>query len=163
TRDEIEDEGIRRALLAAENADLVLWVEDATAPFSEETIPKPGQITLKVLNKCDLIPGVMREGYIPVSAKTGQGLPELKEHLWQKAVGGVNLDKVGISRERHFQALERSLQSLGRAENLILSQAAVELVAEELRESLDALGEITGRHRTAHLLETIFSQFCIGK
>lgn len=162
TADEIEDEGIRRALVAAENADVVIWVEDATQ-FSGDLPPnREGQKVIRVINKCDLNP-LQVEGYLSLSARSGEGLAELKEMLWNTGVGELSREQVGISRERHYRAVNRGLKALSGAIKLLRENQPIEMVAEDLREALEALGEITGRNRTAHLLESIFSQFCIGK
>jgi tRNA modification GTPase len=99
-----------------------------------------------------------------VSARTGEGLDQLRRKLldiagWQAAPEGVF-----IARERHLHALRRVDAHLMEAAALIAQQAqALDLLAEELRLAQNALSEITGEFSADDLLGVIFSRFCIGK
>ena len=101
---------------------------------------------------------------ITLSAKTGEGLDQLRTKLlaiagWQAAPEGVF-----IARERHLHALRRVDAHLMEAAGLLARQAqALDLLAEELRLAQNALSEITGEFSADDLLGVIFSRFCIGK
>jgi tRNA modification GTPase len=91
------------------------------------------------------------------------GLPALRAHL-KEALGFQSLDSGVISaRRRHLDALGRTAEALGAAQDRLLSGTSSELVAEELKLAHDALSEITGRFTSDDLLGEIFSSFCIGK
>jgi tRNA modification GTPase len=98
-----------------------------------------------------------------LSALTGEGLPELREHL--KACMGYQTPEGGAisARRRHLEALERALRYTQEAARQLLERRAGELVAEELRGAQQALAEITGEFTSEDLLGRIFAGFCIGK
>ncbi len=171
TCDLIEQEGIKRSLAAASNADLVLFVLDASRAISEgerELLDRIGKgRCLLVFNKIDLIkePLVVGEGAVALSAKEKIGLEELKDAIertiWQK--GALNKEEIILTEERHRDGLQRSLSSLKRALALLESSGSAELVAYETRASLLELGYILGTDVTEEVLSQIFSKFCIGK
>jgi len=98
-----------------------------------------------------------------LSAKTGEGVNELKTAL--KEFAGLNTSVEGgfIARRRHLDALARSRDSLEAAREQLLVHRAGELVAEDLRKAHQALETITGSFSADDLLGEIFSSFCIGK
>ena len=177
--DEVEKIGIARAWDQIRQADAVVFLHDLTradqAAYQEAdariavTLAQdidPGIPVLQVWNKADAAstPPSAPEALF-LSAKTGEGLAALRERLlslagWQTGAG----DGVFMARERHVQALGRVAQALEQA-NQILNQpdAALDLLAEELRQAQNALGEITGEFSADDLLGVIFSRFCIGK
>src|SRR5690606_25955411 len=98
-----------------------------------------------------------------LSARAGQGLDLLRQHL-QRLAGFVPGEEGGfIARRRHLDALHRAQSALLRAEEQLHVYRAGELLAEELRLAQNALGEITGSVTPDDLLGAIFSSFCIGK
>ena len=161
----IEREGIRRALQRAEEADLVLWIIDATAPAVDipPDIAGRGAHVLRVLNKID-VPAARRD--VPydraISAQTGAGIPELIEALSgivQMAAGSA--ETMAITQGRHRKQIETcldALQSIGLSNSL-----PAELAAEQLRIAADALGRIVGRIDPEDVLDQVFARFCIGK
>jgi tRNA modification GTPase len=164
--DEIEGEGIRRALDRAEKADLRLAVFDATAlpALDPRTLALLGPSTIAVVNKADRAPGLDAGAAVPgalaVSAATGAGLPALLERLTGMVADG--LDAAGppaLTRARHRAALEDCRAALSRA----LDAPLPELAAEDVRLASRALGRITGRVDVEDLLDVIFRDFCIGK
>jgi tRNA modification GTPase len=168
--DPIEREGIRRAWAEIERADLVLVLVDGTrgADADDRAILKrlPAELPrLIVHNKIDLGGHAFGElcGELYVSAKTGQGIPELI--AWLKRFLGYRGDDQGvfIARRRHLEALQHAVRHLDQAERRLSEQTAPELVAEELRCAQDALGRIIGRLDADALLGEIFASFCIGK
>jgi len=150
-------------------ADLVLYVVDATRglPAAEMAALPAGTATLVVWNKTDLadalpVPVIEDRPAIPVSALTGAGLAELREQL--KAAAGYQSDAGAWSaRRRHLDALGRAQSLFELAEGRLGERASFELVAEELRQAHQALGEITGTVSSDALLGAVFATFCIGK
>jgi tRNA modification GTPase len=165
--DRVEEEGIRRARSALQSADAVLWIQDATDPEPggiDESIPADTQVTV-VHNKIDLCEQSPQErkGGLALSAKTGEGLAALRQHI-RKLAGYENLGEGAFTaRKRHLHALERAAAHFATGRTALEETRAGELLAEELRLSHQALGEITGTVSSDDLLGRIFSQFCIGK
>jgi tRNA modification GTPase len=165
--DRVEKEGIRRARDALQKADAVLWIKDASEPTSEkidEPLPEGVPITI-VLNKIDLCDGSSKdvEGAISLSAKTGEGLDNLRQHI-RSLAGYENLGEGAFTaRKRHLQALGVAAKHFNTGRDALEKTRAGELLAEELRLSHQALGEITGAVSSDDLLGRIFSEFCIGK
>jgi tRNA modification GTPase len=113
---------------------------------------------LVVLNKADLVPERdQQELYI--SARTGEGLPELIKLLGEQAARGASTDAPLLTRARHRYAVEQVASCIGAA----LRERAPELAAEQLRRALHELGRITGVVDLDELLEVVFRDFCIGK
>ncbi|MFC0388006.1 tRNA uridine-5-carboxymethylaminomethyl(34) synthesis GTPase MnmE [Muricoccus vinaceus] len=158
--DEIEAEGVRRALHRGEAADIVLAV------LVCEASPDPATLALMarrpcvvVANKADL-GGPVPDGAIPVSAVTGQGLGLLRARLQaEAALLAPSTGAALLSRPRHRAALRDTLAQLGEAQAALLP----ELRADALREALRALGRLTGRVGAEDILDRIFAEFCIGK
>lgn len=168
--EEVEQEGIRRALLQQDLADRILLVVDASqdpfiTPVEEQVLAQFAAKTTLIVNKVDIAPtpsGVTQEA-IALSAKTGQGLNLLKEHL--KSIMGYRAGESStfIARRRHLTALGVTLESCEKAKEQLVRFKAGELVAQELKMAQDALGEIVGKVTTDDLLGEIFANFCIGK
>lgn len=167
----VEAEGVRRALTAAEEADLKLFV--AEAPQWEADVarldPLLDEASLVLINKCDLEPGLGLPGAVPtgqsmltVSARTGAGMTQLIAALTQAVSAGLEASEAPpITRARHRQALEDCCNHLAAA--LSGDGAASELVAEDVRLAARALGRITGRVDVEDILDVVFADFCIGK
>jgi tRNA modification GTPase len=157
--DPIEREGVRRATERAQASDITLLLLDGTAedPFSGLGEPKA---TLTVWNKSDLPWPQPRDG-LKISAKTGEGFSELLSLLEknvQKALE-IKSNSPVFTRARHRHELEAARSALERA----TAASQSELMAEDLRLALRALGRITGRVDIEELLDVIFRDFCIGK
>lgn len=165
--DRIEAEGIRRARNALEAADAVLWIKDATQPDDDaidESVPEGVTLTI-VHNKTDLCeaPPVESSGALLISAKTGAGLDGLRAELRRLAGYENQGEGAFTARKRHISALERASEHFSIGRTALLETKAGEILAEELRQSHAALGEITGAMSSDDLLGRIFSEFCIGK
>jgi tRNA modification GTPase len=161
----VEAEGIRRALARAGDADLVLWVVDATAPeWDAPAGLAPGHTEqIAVLNKIDLAPTAgARKDCPKVSAKTGEGIVQLVDALAEKAVLGTEQGAGAPlpTRTRHRVELEAAHAALMRYGDAALGP---ELKAEELRIAAHHLGRLTGRIDVEEVLGAIFAEFCIGK
>jgi tRNA modification GTPase len=175
--DTVEQIGIERAWGQIEQADAVLFLHDLTrtadnaytasdaeiAQTLSERLPK-GVPVIDIWNKADAVPAPTAQEGITLSAHTGEGLQALRQRLlheagWQQASEGLY-----IARERHVQALLRVREHLDIAQQLLAAQAqSLDLLAEELRQSQNALNDITGEFSADDLLGVIFSSFCIGK
>ncbi len=181
TSDPIETEGIRRALAAREDADLVLAVVDGsetlTAEDTELLKSLAGRSSVIVISKSDLLPRLDDEliadvcssaravAIQKVSAKTGQGLDALKASIRSSLVrpGLEASESALVTNARHLDALRKAEAGLQRVQGCVTDGAPAELLAAELRAAADALGEITGDITTDEILDVVFSQFCIGK
>ena len=171
TTEPVELEGVRRACRQLEQADLILWVYDTRlglAPNELEALPAAIPVTL-IRNKIDLAPPgddapiLTETPVISLSALTGRGLAELRQHVKSRAgIEGIGEGSF-VARRRHLDALRRSLDAMQRAAHTLESGIGVEVVALELLEAQRACGEITGEVTPDDLLERIFSSFCIGK
>lgn len=172
--DVAEAEGVRRALNEVDRADRVLYILDAAAdePLDWRAELKklpPGVPVTLIFNKIDLSGGAPRadESHDPpqvfLSAKTGEGVALLREHLKTRA-GYTSGDAGALSaRRRHLDALRRAQSCVVQAAETLRTTRAFELFAEDLRRAQLALCEITGEFTSDDLLGEIFSSFCIGK
>ncbi len=174
SRDPVETEGVRRARLAVQRADRLLWMvdvrDDLEAGLEQARGEADGDIAVTVIqNKVDLVaagPGRLERDGITVmrlSALTGDGVSLLREHL--KALAGFGGEVTGTfsARSRHLDALKRAESYVRDARAQLLQTGALELAAEELRSAQSALSEVTGEMTSDDLLGEIFSSFCIGK
>lgn len=175
TSDQIEAEGVRRARLALQSADIALIIEDASSAETDyESLVKevPDGITcIRVANKTDLDTSAYRTQSgvddpgpdLWISAKTGQGIDRLRTRI-REAVGAADHAEGSFSaRQRHIDALKRASQHLVTGKQQLEESRAGELLAEECRLAQQALGEITGEFLPDDLLGEIFTSFCIGK
>ncbi len=176
--DEVERIGIERAWQEIEQADRVLFMVDGTTTDASEPaaiwpefmarLPKTLPITV-VRNKADItgetlgIEDVSTHSLIKLSARTGEGIDLLRNHLKESMGFTSNTESGFLARRRHLQALECAAEHLEQGREQLVSAYAGELLAEELRLSQQALSEITGEFTSDDLLGRIFSSFCIGK
>ncbi|MCX8585545.1 tRNA uridine-5-carboxymethylaminomethyl(34) synthesis GTPase MnmE [Gilliamella sp. B3023] len=176
--DEVERIGIERAWQEIDQADRVLFMVDSTTtneanpeklwPEFIERLPKNMPVTV-IRNKADLTGEPLgyseQNGYclIQLSARTGEGITLLRDHL--KQVMGFTSSTEGgfLARRRHLQALEKAAEHLNNGKYQLTTFHAGELLAEELRLAQESLSEITGQFTSDDLLGRIFSSFCIGK
>ena len=168
--DPVEQEGIRRAWQAIEQADLMILLIDDTQGRDDETLAIISQLpdTLRVIevhNKIDLTGRAegLNDEILGISAQNGSGIEALriliKQHMGYEGGGEGQF----LARRRHLQALEQAHQHVHAAREQLEVFHAGELMAEELKQAHDALGEITGKMTPDDLLGEIFSSFCIGK
>lgn len=168
--DEIEKEGISRSQQAVKNADIVVFLNDATESFSIDLYNQLLELTSKdriliVLNKVDLNPGESFNGDIKVSAKTGIGISDLFNLMKDKAIGSNNYTEKSaiISSIRHYGALQKALEQLKNAKRSVENKMSGEFISTDLRSAEDFLCEIIGIVSSDEILNNIFSKFCIGK
>ena len=157
--DAIEQEGVSRARARAHEADLVLWL---IPPQGPETEAPSARRLLRVGTKADL-GGSRADCDLLVSAASGKGIPELIERLAAEAEAALGGGDAIVTRERHRNALERAHACVLRARQMLETDGPLELAAEEVRLASRAVGEITGRVDVEHVLDRLFSSFCIGK
>ena len=163
--DEIEQAGMERTRRALTDADLVLHVMDASLPAPEAPLaPEPRAIL--VLNKCDAGEHASWSGLgdVRISCATGAGLDELSAAIAGRALGGAAREDWAVSiNARHQACLESAVTSLLAVLEGLDTARSLDLVAEDLRAAMEAIGDIVGRPDTEDLLGIVFSQFCIGK
>lgn len=165
--DIVEQEGVKRARQMIEKADRVLFVVDVndTEPSIRESLPVNIGVTT-VYNKIDKhnrTAELTSENELYLSAKTGEGIDLLKQHL--KNIMGYQQKTEGqfTARRRHLDAIDTAEEHLKAADTNLHVLKAGELLAEELRLAQEALSSITGEFSSDDLLGRIFSDFCIGK
>jgi tRNA modification GTPase len=174
--DEVEAIGIRRSWAEIETADAVVFLHDLTRADDPahraddariaERLPAglmaAGRL-LHVFNKADVAPSQGGDG-LHLSALTGEGLDALRRRLLEVAGWQAMPEGSFIARSRHVEALRRTAEHVARAcAHAAVADAALDLLAEELRLAHNALGEITGTFTADDLLGEIFGRFCIGK
>ncbi|MAF98300.1 MAG: tRNA uridine-5-carboxymethylaminomethyl(34) synthesis GTPase MnmE [Micavibrio sp.] len=163
-QERIESEGIRRALKRAEEADIVVLLFDGSAnDIDAHTLNLIDERSLLVMNKVDISSdsdGSIIDGALLISAKNGQGLDKFLETLLEKIkMMMISREMPSLTRKRHRLYIEEVYEALER-----ISQAELpELIAEDVRMAIRALGRITGRVDVEDLLDVIFRDFCIGK
>jgi tRNA modification GTPase len=167
TKNPIEREGVARAKKAADNADCILYIIDASANPTEKI--KPQKNTIIVKNKIDLtqdIPGKNSDNERVVfclSAVSKEGVDELVDHLKKFFGSDLNQEETFTARRRHLNSINQAHDCFAAAAEQINNNQATDLVAEELLQAQNAISEITGEFTNEDLLEKIFSRFCIGK
>lgn len=178
TGDIIEKIGVERSMQAAEAADLILLVLDASESLSKEDIEilekNRDKKILVLANKTDLESiidyGVLydsaaKENIIEISAKTGEGLDRLKDRIKEMFFAGdIDYENTEVvSSVRHKAALENALVSLKRALETAAARLPEDFISIDLTDAYNYLGEITGDSVDEDLLDKIFSEFCLGK
>jgi tRNA modification GTPase len=178
THDQIEEEGIRRSYEKIEEADLILYLIDASQPVDADEIKmiealkerNPDAKFLLVCNKIDK----GREGIqldlanmqkVKISALTREGIAELKQKMKALVMDSEKRmeGSVMLTNLRHYEAVRNALQSLEQAEAQLMRHAPTELIASDLRNVLHHIGTITGKVTADDILNHIFAKFCIGK
>jgi tRNA modification GTPase len=175
TDDEVERMGVARSRSALERADMALLIVDGSqeltsADWDIATLigRKPA---LLVVNKYDLpqmeLPPELLSAAprLKVSALTGEGITDLEDAIVELVFSGAvtSADTPLVSNPRHQASLKRALDHVRAAQGGQLGGLSPDLVAIDVREAVDALGEITGETISEDLLEAIFSDFCVGK
>jgi tRNA modification GTPase len=177
---QIERLGIERARAALSESRVAIWVLDAGEALTAEDQALAGRLeghrVLVALNKCDRPKRIDHAAVatrlngatwrtVEVSAITGVGLDAMRAALAELAGAGSAGARGGpvAAHPRHVEALERARAALERASEAAAAGASGEIVALELREGLEAIGEVSGRRASEELLDRIFSRFCIGK
>ena len=175
SEDQVEQEGVRLSLDRIPKADLVLFVVDGSATFNEEDeaiLKAIGTKSLIVVrNKSDLpacavLPADTAAPSVAISTVTGAGVPELRDAITDAFMHGAAIDGrefVAVSKARHRDALLKARESLQYFVSNLHAGVNMELLPIDLRDALDAVGEVTGETTADDVLDKIFSSFCIGK
>lgn len=190
TADEIEAIGVQKAKEKVEQAEVLVYLADASqTDYSEDfemlkslvrkdlklivCLTQTDKVEAKVEIEAKQFEKIQQNFekeidfpfvFIPISAKENQNVQDLKDELSAfveslKSEG----DQVVITNQRHYESLRKSLQAVQQVKEAVHSQITTELLAYELRNALEALGEISGEFTNDEVLGNIFSKFCIGK
>jgi len=191
--DPIEQIGVQRSREAAEGADVVMLVFDGSDNLTSQDYQVCTEVqamgfgstqytntysrarpVLLVVNKADY-PLVVKDeelqrlwpsfSIVHTSTRTGAGLPELEDALADLVLAGktVSSDSVLVTSARHQEALQRVASHLQASQTSLEQDLPLDFVSIDLRAAFEALGEVTGETASEDLLDTIFSEFCIGK
>jgi tRNA modification GTPase len=172
-----EKEGVRRSIKSIENADLVIALFDGSEPLRKEDFEVVEKVknknTIYILNKSDLPVIADRDSslvphpssFLKISATWGDGIEELKDKIADSSLRDWKEEREGvvISNLRHKTSIGHAAVDLEKAMKALAEDQPLEIIAIELRNSLDSLGEIVGAVTTEDILNKIFSDFCIGK
>jgi len=175
SEDQVEQEGVRLSLERIPRADLVLFIVDGSAAFTSEDQAILDAIGTKsvivVRNKSDLpcccdLPAGLMGPMVSISTVTGSGIADLRDAIHTSFIHGKAIDGrefIAVSHARHRDALVKSQQALLRFSANLQAGVNMELLPIDLRDALDAVGEVTGETTADDVLDRIFSSFCIGK
>lgn len=187
TDDTIENMGIERTFSKLEQSEIAIWLIDGTSTteaiteLAHQIIPRCQNKQLIIaINKSDLISQEQRQSLtclsetltnlLPgtrtlfLSAKNDTGTDSLEEHLIAAAqLPNVSDNDVVVSNVRHYEALSHALHAIQRVQEGLISALPSDFIAQDIRECMHYLGEITGEITTDEILGSIFSRFCIGK
>jgi len=175
TTDTIEKIGIARAFEKIEQAQLAIYLFEATKNKATEikTLKEkyPDKQILLIANKIDEVTEgrlkelkAMHSGIQLISAKTGLGVEDLKNTLLSlSSAGNLGNNDTIVTNNRHYDALLKALEAIQKVKEGMDIELSSDLMAIDIREALFHLGEITGSVSTDDLLGNIFSNFCIGK
>jgi tRNA modification GTPase len=183
TEDEVETLGIERTFQKIDQASIVIWMIDTThfnkeiEYIADHIVPRTkNKKLIIVFNKIDKISAeeqaILDEEFLPhvpaerlyLSAKFKKNTEKLEKAL----LAAANLPEIGegdvaVTNLRHYEALTKALESLRRTEKGLKSKLPADLIAQDIRECMHYLGEITGEITTDDVLGNIFAKFCIGK
>jgi tRNA modification GTPase len=176
---DIEKKGIAKGREAARTADLVIFVVDAHAGWEEVAAAEFAAIAdgnyIIALNKRDLglsawndgaAPAAQEERIVETSAVTGEGLDRLRELIFRYTTegeaGGLGRERIAVN-ARQGTALRRAEAAIERLAEESAEGSPAEILSVELREALEAIGDVTGRSVASRVLDEIFSRFCVGK
>jgi tRNA modification GTPase len=178
TEDALEAAGVRFTRQRLDEADLVLFMVDCSAPLTDKDLAIYDLVgkrkTILAINKIDLgsdeqareIAGRLQGlPWVKISALYNEGIDSLKDAVFREVTdqkGPTDLPSI-VPNLRHKVKIERALEAAREIEGGFRAGRSPELVAVDLREALDALGEIIGETTTEDILDQIFSHFCIGK
>ncbi len=179
TEDTVEKLGTERARMAAEEAGLVLALVDGSQPFTPEDeailrLAAGKEHWLLLLTKADLpqkailpelsaLPGTAPAAVLPLSARTGEGLPALESAVTALFPQGEAESGGLLTNPRQAEAVGRALDAVRRAEEALTLGMTPDVILTDAEEALSALGELTGATAREEIVDAIFSRFCVGK
>lgn len=166
TEDTVEKIGVEKSRSAAEDAALILAVFDASKPLDEEDVAikmlAESKKHIFVLNKADLGKYVDLDGIL-VSAKSGENMDGLMRKIADFAQEDVSDSDTIITNERHFECLSRCFESVSRALSSAECGMPQDMLAIDIQQAIEDLGEITGQTVSQEIVDRIFHNFCLGK
>ncbi len=176
-RGRLEKIGIHRAEQKMEEGDLVLLVIDQSRPLHQDDLDLLARVQSKravvVLNKIDLRARVNERALetlaaglprVRISALKGEGIEDLRKAIRDVITSGIDTTDLGVAPSlRHKEALERASGHFQSAVSNLREGLPFDIIAADLQEGLEALGEIVGETTNEEVLDRIFSRFCIGK
>lgn len=176
TDDEVEHIGVLKSKSLIKDADLILFVLDASREISEEDMEIYNSIesnkVIGILNKIDIKRNIdikeltKIEKWIEISALEKLGIESLEDEIYDYVVSGQvedSSEKLVITNIRHKSALEKTKQAVLNILETIDMNFPMDLIAVDLKDALDSLSEVTGEISNEDLLDHIFSNFCVGK
>ncbi len=176
TEDLVENIGVEKSKEMIDKADLILFVVDGSRELSDEDIKIHDQINadkvIGIMNKIDIekkldTSKLTKVGkWIEISAKENLGIDDMEDEIYRFVVSGQVEDssqKLIITNVRHKSALEKTNDAVRNIFETIDMGLPMDLIAVDLKEATDALGEVTGEISTEDLLDHVFSNFCVGK
>ena len=168
SEDVIEQIGVKKAKTLLENSDLVLLVFDSNTKFDKEDeellASVKGKNTIVVLNKCDLPKKFEIDlDTISISTVKNIGINELKELIYNKVVDeNITENRLVITNKRHMGVLKEVATLINNALSNI-DMNTLDLIALDIKDIWEKLGEITGETANEQIIDAIFSKFCLGK
>lgn len=166
TEDRLEQMGIDRSCRAIENANIILHIASAENPIFAPIAVTDNQHYIRVINKIDKITSSadIDTSAIQISAKNNLGIDTLRTAIRETTdTAQLSAGSIVVSNMRHYSALKSANDALTAARQSLQTNIPSDLLSEDIRRIIHHLGEITGEITTTDILESIFSQFCIGK
>lgn len=175
TSDVIEAEGVRRSQKAFEQADLVVYLKDISHPYTDEERKEVVEFQRRAGETPFILIGTKAdieadqswrtEFDLKISAKAGENVKELKQLLKDRALENKHYDASSllVTSTRHRDALQKAKAHIGAAIQGLEQNITGDFLSIDLRAALNDLGSITGEITNEHILDSIFSRFCIGK
>ena len=166
TDDRLEQLGIDRSCRAIENASIILHIASAEKPTFEPIATSNTQHYIRVINKIDRVTSsaTLDATALHISAKNNLGIEELRRAIRNTTdTSQLSSGSIVVSNMRHYSALKSASEALSDARRGMHSNIPSDLLSEDIRRIIHHLGEITGEITSTDILQTIFSQFCIGK
>ena len=165
--DTIESIGIDKAEAIIKGSDVALFVVDLTSGLDEEDAKAlslaQGRPIIKIVNKADILKDeTPTDADVHTSAVTGEGIEKLKALLYEKGLGQRSEDAAFLVEERHFDALSKAKNYLKKGIESC-GVLPLDLIAIDVSDAWESLGEITGETASEAIIEEIFSKFCVGK
>ena len=164
--DKIEELGVKLSKKVLDESDIILFVMDASDITAEDdaiyNIIKDKN-ALVAVNKTDKSNLKDARADVYVSALKKENIEKLKEMLFERVLGGgIDINGDFLCEERHFEALKRAKEKLVMARNSV-GTVPLDILAIDVKDGWDALGEISGKTATEEIINDIFSKFCVGK
>ena len=173
TEDKIEAMGVERSKKAVENADLVLFVCDGSAPLTEDDkvvidTCLEHENAIALINKSDLGQAVQPSDLpfmqvIYICAKTGEGLDQLADAVDVMFASSTPFDGSVLTNPRQFDAIRRSYESMLSALQSLQLGLTPDAVLTDVEAAMEAMGEVTGATVRDDITARIFERFCVGK